>query len=55
VECEKGPDADTPMMLGPQVNDDVFADEVLELYCKFCFAKKYKLSALNISESVTIL
>ena len=55
VECGKGPDADTPMMLGPQDNDDVFADEVLELYCKFCFAKKYKLSALKISESVTIL
>ena len=24
VECGKGPDADAPMMLGPQDNDDVF-------------------------------
>merc|ERR1711931_82683 len=55
VECSRGPDADTPMMLGPRENDDVFAEEVLEPFCRFCFAKRYKLSSLNVKESVTIL
>ena len=55
VECSRGPDSETPMMLGPQDNDDVFAQEILEPFCKFCFAKRYKLSALNVADSVTIL
>merc|ERR1711936_146641 len=55
VECGRGPDSETPMMLGPQESDDVFAEEVLEPFCKFCFAKRYKLSALNVAESVKIL
>ena len=55
VECERKPDEETPMMLGPREQEDVFEEEVLDPYCKFCFAKHYKLSALNIAESVTIL
>ena len=55
VECGKRPDSETPMMLGPQENDNVFAEEILEPYCKFCFAKHFKMSSLDIAESVTIL
>merc|ERR1712198_482314 len=53
--CDRKPDEETPMMLGPREQEDVFEEEVLDPYCKFCFAKHYKLSALNIAESVTIL
>jgi len=43
------------MMLGPKDQDNVFGDADLEPYCKFCFAKRYKVSALNIAETVTTL
>jgi len=52
-ECDRSPDNDTPMMLGPKNADNVFGDEELEPFCKFCFAKKFKISALNIAETVT--
>ena len=52
-ECNRSPDNDTPMMLGPKNADNVFGDEELEPFCKFCFAKKFKISALNIAETVT--
>eukprot|EP00092_Neocalanus_flemingeri_P025527 GFUD01027675.1.p1 GENE.GFUD01027675.1~~GFUD01027675.1.p1 ORF type:complete len:214 (+),score=60.61 GFUD01027675.1:62-643(+) len=55
VECGRGPDSETPMMLGPKDNEDVFAEEELEPFCKFCFAKRFKLSVLNVADSVTIL
>jgi len=58
TECKRGADADTPMMLGPKDNSaSVFGndDEDLEPYCKFCFAKKYNISALNIQEMVCTL
>merc|ERR1711973_730432 len=55
VECSRGPSADTPMMLGPKETDNIFEEEVLLPFCKFCFAKNYKLSALNVAESVKIL
>ena len=35
-------------------NDDVFAPEILDPYCKFCYAKKFKTSALKIAEIVEI-
>lgn len=54
-ECGRGPDNDTPMMLGPKETDSVFGEEDLEPYCKFCFAKRYKISALNICETVTTI
>ena len=38
---------------GPKNADNVFGDEELEPFCKFCFAKKFKISALNIAETVT--
>ena len=48
----RGPDKDTPMMLGPKnekQEDKAFAEEEeLQAYCKFCFAKKFKISILNI-------
>ena len=34
--------------------DDVFGPELLDPYCKFCFAKKFKMSAMHIQEIVTI-
>merc|ERR1719350_465661 len=55
TECSRGPDNDTPMMLGPKDTENVFGDADLEPYCKFCFAKRYKISALNISETVTTM
>ena len=72
LECNRGPDADTPMMLGqlelyeddfnifcfnigPMDSDNVFAEEELAVFCKFCFAKRYKMSALNIAETVKIV
>merc|ERR1711937_87363 len=47
------PEDNTPMMLGPKNVDNVFGDEELIPFCKFCFAKKFKISALNIAETVT--
>ena len=38
---------------GPKNADNVFGDEELIPFCKFCFAKKFKISALNIAETVT--
>ena len=31
------------MLLGPRNTDNVFGEEELEPYCKFCFAKKFKV------------
>ena len=42
------------MMMGPKNQDNVFGQEDLLPYCKFCFAKKFKVSAINIAETVTI-
>ena len=53
-ECTRQPDEDTPMMMAPRDQDDVFAAEILEPYCKFCYAKKFKMSAIKISEFVEI-
>jgi len=54
-ECSRSPDENTPMMMGPKSDDNnVFGQEELEPYCKFCFAKKFKVSAINIAETVTI-
>ena len=30
--------------------EDVFAEEILEPYCKFCYAKMFKMSAIKIQE-----
>ena len=38
---------------GPKNAENVFGDEELIPFCKFCFAKKFKISALNIAETVT--
>ena len=55
-QCNKGPDSETPMMLGPkdEKQEDNLWDKERELapYCKFCFAKKFKISILNIQETV---
>ena len=53
-ECGRSPDENTPMMMGPKDQDNVFGQEDLIPFCKFCFAKKFKVSAINIAESVTI-
>ena len=41
--------------IGPKDSDNVFAEEELAVFCKFCFAKRYKMSALNIAETVKIV
>lgn len=48
--CGKGPDSDTPIMMAPREQEDVFAEEILEPYCKFCYAKMFKTSAIKIQE-----
>lgn len=53
-ECDRSPDENTPMMMGPKNQDNVFGQEDLIPFCKFCFAKKFKVSAINIAETVTI-
>jgi hypothetical protein len=45
----------TPMMLGPKNEDNIFGQADLSSFCKFCFAKKFKISALNIAETVTTI
>ena len=35
-------------------NEDVFAQEILEPYCKFCYAKKFKMSAIALQEILEI-
>ena len=42
------------MIMAARDVDNVFAQEVLEPYCKFCYAKKYKTAALKIAEVVEI-
>jgi len=53
-ECDRSPDENTPMMMGPKNQDNVFGAEDLIPFCKFCFAKKFKVSAINIADCVTI-
>ena len=55
TECDRSPDEDTPMMLGPKDQDNIFGQEDLEPFCKFCFAKRFKISALNIAETVNTI
>ena len=55
TDCSKSPDANTPMMMGPKDVDNVFGQDDMIPFCKFCFAKKYKVSAINIAECVTIV
>ena len=40
---------------GPKLTENVFEEEELLPFCKFCFAKNYKLSALNVAETVQIV
>ena len=54
VECSKQPDEDTTMIMASKEQDDVFAPEVLEPYCRFCYAKMFKTSAIKIAEFVEI-
>ena len=43
------------LIQGPKDSENVFEEEELQPYCKFCFAKRYKISALNVQETVTIV
>jgi len=52
--CRRQPDAETPMLMAPQDNDNIFAPEILEPYCRFCYAKKFKCSAFKVAEAVEI-
>ncbi|XP_023324100.1 cysteine and glycine-rich protein 1 [Eurytemora carolleeae] len=52
--CSKPEDESVPMLLGPKDTTNVFGEEELEPYCNFCFAKKFKMSAIKIAETVAI-
>eukprot|EP00092_Neocalanus_flemingeri_P005373 GFUD01005789.1.p1 GENE.GFUD01005789.1~~GFUD01005789.1.p1 ORF type:complete len:199 (-),score=68.53 GFUD01005789.1:140-736(-) len=52
--CFRESGEDAPMIMAARDVDDVFAQEILEPYCKFCYAKKYKTSAIKIAEMVEI-
>jgi len=53
--CSRPAEVDTPMLLGPRENENVFGDEQLDPYCNICFAKKFKMSVLNIADTVNII
>jgi len=52
--CERKPEDDDPLIMGNRNEDDVFGPQILDPYCKFCYAKKFKMSAVHIQEIVTI-
>jgi transcription elongation factor Elf1 len=54
VECSRVPESDSPIVMAPRDTENMFADEILEPYCKFCYAKKFKTSAIRIAEIVEI-
>ena len=53
-ECGRKPDEDTNMIMAAKEQEDVFAPEILEPYCRFCYAKMFKTSAIKIAEFVEI-
>ena len=55
TRCSKPAEESVPMMLGPRDTDNAFGTEELDPYCNFCFAKKFKLSAINIAETVCLV
>ena len=59
ITSDRGPDQETPMMLGPknekQEQKAFGEEEELQPYCKFCFAKIFKISILNIQETVNTM
>merc|ERR1711936_374526 len=40
--CSAQPREDVPIVMAAREVDDVFAPEILDPYCKFCYAKKFK-------------
>merc|ERR1712059_70781 len=54
VVCTRQPDEESPMMMAPKDTDDFFAQEILEPFCRFCYAKKFKMSAIQIAQMVEI-
>ena len=42
------------LFLSCRKTDDVFGQSVMDPLCKFCYAKKFKMSAIKITEIVTI-
>ena len=40
--------------MGPKDQENVFGQDDLLPFCKFCFAKKFKVSAIDIAEMVAI-
>jgi len=51
--CPTKPNEDNPLVMAPR-DDNVFGPKLMDPYCKFCFAKKFKMSAMHIQEIVTI-
>jgi len=51
--CPRTPDDQTPLVMAPR-SDDVFGPKLMDPYCKFCYAKKFKVSMMHVQEIVTI-
>jgi len=51
--CNTEPEEDTEIIMAPKDPDNIFS-EILEPLCKFCYAKKFKASAIKIAEIVEI-
>ena len=54
-DCGRSPDPQTQMSVGPKDSDNIQCQDNLVAFCKFCFAKKFKISALDIAKAVTIM
>ena len=52
-DCDRAPDENEEIIMAPTDPDNIFCD-VLQPLCKFCYAKKFKVSAMKIAEIVEI-
>ena len=48
------PGASNPTVFFCRDTENFFGEEELDPYCKFCFAKKFKVSAMNIADIVNL-
>lgn len=51
--CDRAPDENEQIIMAPMDPDNAFCD-ILQPLCKFCYAKKFKISAMKIAEIVEI-
>merc|ERR1712061_70257 len=51
--CDRAPDENEEIIMAPMDPGNAFSD-ILQPLCKFCYAKKFKVSAMKIAEIVEI-